>query len=1410
MALTRAQLIAGDSSKGTVLSGQVQGVKQGAGVLIANDGTISFNSETSEGVVKTNNPEAFNGYVWPSASISEDNLTYIGTENKVLGLKIGYGLSKVGSSTPQALKPMIPIVGPGGSQPETGTDAEKASPGSLYWNSEANKLFICNSSNSWVQVSYDPPDLQVDLLTGKYVLYVNPEIGSDIYIEGEYEPGIPLQQTRAGYTPQKPFKTIQRAALEVARIQNGLEPQSALFDRFLIQCSVGSQETDNSPGSNSVAAWSSGFIPTFEDLAKLNTYGKSGVILPRGVSVIGEDLRKTVIRPSYVPDKNGDIENDRGSIFRITGGAFFFNFTFKDKTGYNQSHHLLDCFSFVSEADLEDYYDKVRIIFSQPYDNDAVNPGETEIVAPQPPGEAIEETDGTFGSSPYIFNCSVRSLYGLCGLNADGSQVTGFRSVVTAQFTGVSLQKDLTCWQKYNTGPKTWTNTITNYGAYIFVDPNNVRMDPSKRSFHIRAINNAFIQEVSVFAIGHGIHHWVHSGGEVSITNSNSSFGGCAALAQGYKSKAFVQDTNWNVASINLATNMTDQTTNVKNIYLGVVSSSTANNSLNIFLTEPLEDSLVYPGIPNILAELNYTLKEDSYLWIENSQGPDWRSPLAGIAWDPSTPDKIVVKVAMENQNGNVPGGTWPNLEGSRVYIRRLADSRSQEKRRYSINLTNTDANVRTPLRDYVIQTTDGGSSIIGPIPEDDMTVINKSGPVPIGNDPVSKKAQVVLQRSNTGITWDPLSPLNYYRPGDTVNYQNKHFTCTVQNSDLVFDPEKWNESYVHMPSDYNAYDYLNNVAPVIYFDNDTDGNTTTITCGYNLTTCWTTDTEIIKQYRTATDYRGVYQFLIGIGFTGVQIDNLLVPQTTANRYKNPASSVDMLGYTPSVSGKAANALANWPVEFRRPSIVRMFSHAWEWAGFLNYTKALPEYQKDLSAQNQFTYYFTNEKGGKVYATGYNQEGYLVTPAGLTDLSTGATTSVSNIGSPITGVDIPTYYPNLSVDNLTVNQSALFSGTFIVNGSIQADNVYPLANEGDSKAGTSAFLASTPAFSVPKDASGMTGAAILPSGTNTQRAAITSLVSGMLRFNTSYSPNSLESYDATDSKWRQVAYVTDVGTLTNLIPTNGSYLPSVGIYNDIIINAGVTVYVDSTTYLVARNSIQVNGTINADYTGLPGASSRGSSPGTSQSASIGQGLGGQTGTYNFSPYTTGSGGGAGADLAGTGTFAASGQGGYGGGCIVLKSLGSISIGSAGVLTANGSNASSGNFTLGSDYAWSGSGGGSGGLILLQAEDSLTLSSGSQLSVKGGNGSNGVVSGVFTNAGGGGGGGGGYIVLNSPSLADSSTKFLLGGTGGLTVVTGSGASGASGAGFGGVGGVGSDSSSNGATGSVGQLILNQYI
>ena len=67
----------GNSSLGTVLSGQVQGVKSGAGISIAADGTITVDSQSIIGVMKLGQTSAtaaaaYNGYEFPTSTGTVD------------------------------------------------------------------------------------------------------------------------------------------------------------------------------------------------------------------------------------------------------------------------------------------------------------------------------------------------------------------------------------------------------------------------------------------------------------------------------------------------------------------------------------------------------------------------------------------------------------------------------------------------------------------------------------------------------------------------------------------------------------------------------------------------------------------------------------------------------------------------------------------------------------------------------------------------------------------------------------------------------------------------------------------------------------------------------------------------------------------------------------------------------------------------------------------------------------------------------------------------------------------------------------------------------------------------------------------------------------------------------------------
>ena len=156
-----------------------------------------------------------------------------------------------------------------------------------------------------------------------------------------------------GNSLARPFKTIQRAIIESARFSYVKGSNNDLIEKTTILLMPGEHVVDNrpgfyiknvsgasqvvSPGGASSAAQTtldldlaSNFDLTQEDniLHKFNSVN-GGVIVPRGTSIVGLDLRKTKVRPLYVPNPT-DVNVPNSAIFRITGTCYFWQFSFFD------------------------------------------------------------------------------------------------------------------------------------------------------------------------------------------------------------------------------------------------------------------------------------------------------------------------------------------------------------------------------------------------------------------------------------------------------------------------------------------------------------------------------------------------------------------------------------------------------------------------------------------------------------------------------------------------------------------------------------------------------------------------------------------------------------------------------------------------------------------------------------------------------------------------------------------------------------------------------------------------------------------------------------------------------------------------------------------------------------------------
>ena len=553
--------------------------------------------------------------------------------------------------------------------------------------------------------------------------------------------------TNQGNSLTKPFKTIQRALLESARFSFVVGDDNDYNNRTTILVYPGDHTIDNRPGygikkigtalaqavapnGNTTSPSSdifnltleSNFDITQEDniLYKFNSTS-GGVIIPRGTSLVGLDLRKTKIRPKYVPNPT-DSAVPTSAIFKITGQCYFWQFSLFDadlnELAYTDnkifsagsgnlakpsfSHHKLTCFEFADgvnvpsgydNTDLDMYYAKLSnafnegsgrqipaaqkfplapeaftkerpewemvgafatdpIAISDIYSGDKATPSQvitvkttldhgltvgtpvkirkvnvadynvSTVVASvtgtreftyllqkvrndlpaDPGGDATVtiETDTVRGSSPYVFNCSLRSVYGMNGMLSDGSKSDGFKSMVVAQFTGISLQKDDRAFVKYNEVTRTYDaiestitkvkgedlssgSSSTNSAKVYHLDPNAVYRTGWETA-HIRITDDSVLQIVSVFAIGFNQQFLAISGGDASITNSNANFGQFALSATGFKKAAFTKDDHAYVTSVISPKAVKDLEVNVDWVSLDVGLTTAVGITSHLYL----------------------------------------------------------------------------------------------------------------------------------------------------------------------------------------------------------------------------------------------------------------------------------------------------------------------------------------------------------------------------------------------------------------------------------------------------------------------------------------------------------------------------------------------------------------------------------------------------------------------------------------------------------------------------------------------------------------------------------------------------------------------------------------------------------------------------------------------------------
>lgn len=156
MPLNTAQYVAPLDSQG-VLSGLVQGVKQGPGISILPDGTITLDASTSVGFVITNNPTAAQ-YVWPTIGATE----------------AGQQLADDGTGNLYWSSDFVKVVPSGGTFNQLGAAAIPAGSTGNRPNPAPAGYFRFNTTNNYLEFSNGSSWIPVSPPTGGVFSFVQP------------------------------------------------------------------------------------------------------------------------------------------------------------------------------------------------------------------------------------------------------------------------------------------------------------------------------------------------------------------------------------------------------------------------------------------------------------------------------------------------------------------------------------------------------------------------------------------------------------------------------------------------------------------------------------------------------------------------------------------------------------------------------------------------------------------------------------------------------------------------------------------------------------------------------------------------------------------------------------------------------------------------------------------------------------------------------------------------------------------------------------------------------------------------------------------------------------------------------------------------------------------------------------
>lgn len=847
----------------------------------------------------------------------------------------------------------------------------------------------------------------------------------------------------------------------------------------------------------------------FDNLSVINP-SSGGLIVPRGISIDGVDLRKVRIRPMYVPELTPTVsepQRKKTAIFKVTGGTYISLLTFTDNPQYARTHNTVVSVTFASEAEVRgagdevSYYKKLNSLFNT-FDGwgsqglEAIN-AETTIVAPIPKSKNLRQTDeeenqtglpfsdsrpdaptaypgptklyrddsssskafdlpdinSTRSSSPYVFNCSVRSIFGLSGMWADGALVSGFKSMVTANFTQVSLQTDPNCFNEegYYLDPP--TNKQAGGGKTYRVSPN----DRFKyRHWGFRGSNDATIQIVSCFVIGNADHFIADEGADLSITNSCSDFGDISLRGIGYKNRSFSQDEGAPSVGDYRGTRLLEIIPPLPLKYACKKGEETNPEGNNCFADRPatIVDTEINTGLI-----INYVRTKK---WIENNAVGFSAPSEIRIYFDNSDvntfdllnpPSADNAAFGQFSYTKEKTDGTFVHAGGSSYVNRRRIYVSGFDEEGNSILYTGeiklpTSKSPGFPELDprskvffwdeteaswyFAVDT----SQVVEETNDDDGDgfLLKKFDfafkyVIAPGTAPTEAIAQIpfIFDRSSIKIIRGVDSRTNDERVYRAVlSGFNKNLGIRRPQPYYVLEKQVTSKGYP-----LNRGDLIEDpltVTQVISYNDvfrpgvpkeklvlDTDKYVTYITTG-----------------STARDVfaGGVFPTIDldepeltedpGDSITRIALEKLKARAGVEfDKNRAIAPSTERILVKESLSTSTEGIL----IGLRRPSVIRASGHTWEWTGYLNYDTAFPTFQGDPLEQDfALGKIIVEENGGRVYATGMNEEGSYYIGTTVFDLRSGEQYAI-----PLKADNEPGNITNQVLNNVIIKNTVLMN-----------------------------------------------------------------------------------------------------------------------------------------------------------------------------------------------------------------------------------------------------------------------------------------------------------------------------------------------------------------------------------------------